>query len=186
MTISVEILANVFITVSILLAARNSVQTWWTGIIGCGLFAWVFADAKLYADSVLQIFFIFASIGGWWNWSRRRSDKFELPIRRTSRSNLLILGVAGALVTAVYSTVLQKFTDAAAPIPDSVVLAFSVLGQFLLMGRRVETWWCWLIVNTVAVPLFASRGLYITSGLYAAYWINAVVALRSWCRKLEG
>ncbi|MES2570562.1 MAG: nicotinamide riboside transporter PnuC, partial [Verrucomicrobiota bacterium] len=37
-----EIAANFFNAVSILLAGRNSVHTWWTGIIGCLLFGWVF------------------------------------------------------------------------------------------------------------------------------------------------
>jgi nicotinamide mononucleotide transporter len=48
------------------------------------------------------------------------------------------------------------------------------------MDRRVESWWCWLLVNTIAVPLYASRGLYLTAGLYVAFWVNAVVALRKW------
>ena len=56
----------------------------------------------------------------------------------------------------------------------------SVLGQLLMMERRVENWWAWLLVNTIAVPLYASRGLYVTAVLYAAFWINAVVSLRKW------
>lgn len=40
-----EVAANVVATVSILLAARNSVHTWWIGIIGCVLFAVLFFRA---------------------------------------------------------------------------------------------------------------------------------------------
>jgi nicotinamide mononucleotide transporter len=50
------------------------------------------------------------------------------------------------------------------------------------MARRVESWWCWLIVNTIAVPLFLSRHLHMTAALYAAYWVNAVISLRHWRR----
>jgi nicotinamide mononucleotide transporter len=57
-----------------------------------------------------------------------------------------------------------------------------VIAQLLLMGRRIENWLFWLAVNTVAVPLYASRGLYLTAILYAIYWINAVVAWRWWRR----
>jgi nicotinamide mononucleotide transporter len=77
---------------------------------------------------------------------------------------------------------LRLFTDAYAPFLDSIVLAFSVLGQLLMMERRVENWWAWLLVNTIAVPLYASRGLLVTSVLYAAFWVNAVVSLRRWQR----
>ena len=37
-------------------------------------------------------------------------------------------------------------------------------------------------MNTLAVPLYASRGLYLTAFLYGVYWINAVVAWRWWRR----
>ncbi len=179
-----EIAANACNTISILLAGRNSVHTWWTGIIGCAFFGWVFFSAKLYADSALQVFFIASSISGWWNW-RRRADASELPIRRTPPGLLVALGIAGVAVTAGYGVMLLRFTDAVTPVPDSAVLAFSVIGQFLLMGRRIETWWCWLVVNTIAVPLFGSRGLWLTAVLYAGYWVNAVVSLRSWRHRMK-
>ena len=60
-----EIAANAFNAASIFLAARNSVHVWWTSIVGCTLFAWVFFGAKLYADVTLQGFFIVASAIGW-------------------------------------------------------------------------------------------------------------------------
>ena len=65
-----------------------------------------------------------------------------------------------------------------------MVLAFSVLAQLLLMRRHYESWWCWLVVNTIAVPLFLSRNLTVTALLYAAFWVNAVVALVRWRRLL--
>ena len=106
--------------------------------------------------------------------------------RRTPRPAWAVaLGLAGAVVAAGYGWLLHRFTDAYAPFVDSVVLAFSVLGQFLLMGRRVENWWCWLLVNTLAVPLYASRGLHLTALLYACFWGNAVVSLRHWRRLLR-
>ena len=91
---------------------------------------------------------------------------------------------AGATVAAVaYGTLLHRLTDAYAPFADSAVLAISVLAQLLLMRRRIETWPAWLLVNTIAVPLYASRGLTLTAVLYAVYWINALVAWWHWSRR---
>jgi len=86
---------------------------------------------------------------------------------------------------AGYGFLLHHFTDAYAPFLDSVVLAFSVLGQFLLTARRIENWWCWLLVNTIAVPLYAARGLTLTALLYIVFWVNAVVSLGRWRRLVE-
>jgi nicotinamide mononucleotide transporter len=179
-----EIAANGFNTASILLAGRNSAHTWWTGIVGCLLFAFVFFDTRLYADLTLQIFFIVTSVLGWWNWLHGRKGA-ELPIRQTQLP-LLLLQMAGGVIVAIgYGWLLHRFTKAYAPFLDSFILAFSVLGQFLLMGRRLENWWCWLLVNTIAVPLYAVRGLRVTALLYAVFWVNALVSLRRWNRLIK-
>jgi len=179
-----EIAANALNASSILLAGCNSVHTWWTGIMGCLLFGAVFFSAKLYADVTLQMFFVATSVIGWWVWLHGRRGE-ELPVRRTQPKAIAGLLVTGAAAAAGYGWLLHRFTAAYAPFLDSVVLAFSVLGQFLLMGRRYESWWCWLFVNTIAVPLYFSRGLQVTAVLYAAFWVNAIVALVRWRRFLD-
>jgi nicotinamide mononucleotide transporter len=179
---AVEVIANVLNLASVFLAGRNSVHTWWLGILGCAAFCWVFYDSKLYADVTLQIFFIVASAVGWWNW-KKGNHGAELPVRKTPLRWFAACALMAIIAAAGYGWVLHTFTDAWAPFIDSLVLAFSVLAQFLLMGRRVENWPCWLVVNTLAVPLFISRELYLTAGVYTLFWFNAWVSWWHW-RKL--
>ena len=56
-----EIAACLAYALSVWLAARNNIHTWWIGIIGSGLYAWVFYSVQLYADVTLQFFFIITS-----------------------------------------------------------------------------------------------------------------------------
>jgi nicotinamide mononucleotide transporter len=179
--VGLELAANAFMAVSVLLAGRNSIHTWWTGILGCLLFAQVFYDARLYADVTLQFFFLATSGIGWWRW-RRHEPAPVSDLARGERGKLLVAAALGVLAAIGYGGFLVAFTNAEAPYADSLVLMSSVIAQVLLMRRRVEAWWFWIVVNTIAVPLFASRGLWITSVLYAAYLVNAVVALRHWRR----
>ena len=176
-----EIAANLFNAAAIILAGLNSVHTWWTSIVGCTLFGYVFYESRLYADVTLQGFFVVASVVGWWRWLRGEQGA-ELPVRHSESGFLAVATAAGIVVAAGYGWLLLRFTDAYAPFLDSIILAFSVLGQLLLIWRRVENWWCWLLVNTIAVPLYGARGLYVTAVLYAGFWINAVVSLRKWRR----
>ncbi|WEF32624.1 nicotinamide riboside transporter PnuC [Pseudoduganella chitinolytica] len=179
-----EIAANAIMAVSIVLAGRNNVHSWWLGIVGCALFAVLFHDVRLYADVALQVFFILTCIVGWVQW-RRGAGGTPLPITSASVRSLAQLGLAGIAATVAYGLMLHRFTDAYAPFIDSAVLAFSVIAQFLLMGRRIETWPVWLLVNTISVPLYASRGLHLTAALYAAYWVNAVVSWWWWRRQMR-
>lgn len=182
MTGPLEIAANVAATIAILLAGRNSVHTWWTGMLGCALFAVLFYQANLYADVVLQVFFIASSALGWW---RRGDHGHALPIAAADFRSLLGTVLAGLAAAVGYGALLHHFTDAYAPFVDSAVLVFSVIAQLLLMKRRIENWAFWLLVNSIAVPLYASRGLYLTAVLYAAYWVHAIVAWVVW-RRLAG
>ena len=175
----VEIAANAFNAASIFLAGRNSVHVWWTTIVGCVLFSYVFFESKLYADVTLQVFFISTAFVGWWRWLHG-NDGAALPVRHSPGSLIVASALAGVAVAGGYGWLLYRFTDAYAPFLDSIVLAFSVVGQLLLVARRVENWWFWLVVNTIAVPLYFSRGLYVTSALYVAFWVNAIVALIKW------
>lgn len=174
-----EIGANVFTALAIFLAGRNSVHTWWTGIVGCGLFALLFFQSNLYADVLLQGFFVVTSVIGWWKWTRGAGGA-PLPISHANFASLLWTVPVGLAATAAYGAMLNFYTSAYAPFVDSAVLVFSVIGQVLLLQRRIENWVFWLLVNSIAVPLYFSRGLYLTAALYVAFWINALASWMWW------
>jgi nicotinamide mononucleotide transporter len=178
-TAPLELAANVFTAVAIVLAGRNNVHTWWTGVVGCALFGLLFAQSRLYADVALQVFFVVTSLLGWWKWLRGREGQ-ALPVTHAGMASLLWVVPLGVGATAAYGALLHHFTNAYAPFLDSAVLVFSIIGQVLMMQRRVENWSFWLLVNTIATPLYFSRGLHLTAVLYAGFWINALVSWRSW------
>lgn len=178
-----ELAANAITAVSVLLAARNHRQTWCTGIVGCVLFGCLFVEQKLYADATLQAFFVVTSLIGWRHWRRDDGAARQL-VWRSAMPTWAWMAAAAVLVTAGYGAALHAWTDAVAPYPDSAVLAFSVVAQLLLMRRCIQTWPFWLVVNSIAVPLFASRGLHLTAALYALYWLNAWHGWWHWRRQM--
>ncbi|MYM21173.1 nicotinamide riboside transporter PnuC [Duganella sp. FT135W] len=179
-----EIAANAVMTVSIVLSGRNNVHSWWLGVVGCSMFAALFYSVNLYADVALQAFFIITCLIGWLQWVRGAGGA-ALPISRARLQALLWMAGIGVVATAAYGLMLQAYTNAYAPFIDSAVLMFSIVAQLLLMGRRLETWPFWLLVNSVSVPLYASRGLYLTAVLYGAYWLNALASWFFWRRQMQ-
>lgn len=181
---TLELVADLVNLIAVLLAARNSEHTWSSGILGCVLFGWLFFESQLYADVTLQGFFIVTSALGWWAWLRGNAGT-QLPVSRTAPGTLAWMAALAVVVALAYGALLHHFTDAYAPLVDSLVLTFSVLAQLLLMRRRLENWYAWLLVNTLAVPLYASRELYLTAGLYTLFWCNAWYGLYRWRRELR-
>jgi nicotinamide mononucleotide transporter len=174
-------------TLSIWLAARNSGLTWPTGVVACALFTLVFVRNQLYADATLQLFFVVTSVIGWWQWSHpvKPTNTRELAISSATPGTIAWVILAAVGVTGTYGWLLHRFTDAYLPYMDSAVRALSIIAQCLLMQRKVETWPFWLTVNTLSIVLFASRGLVLTTVLYAAYWMNAWYGWWRW-RQAQG
>lgn len=186
-TSALEWAAMVMTTICIFLAGRNNIHTWWTGIVACTLYGILFFGAQLYADVTLQIFFVVTGVIGWYSWMNVKggtifSDWFKpsVEISRVSKSSFAIMVVAAVVVALGYGWILHLFTDAYSPMIDSLVLTFSVVAQLLLMRRKIETWPLWIVVNTLAVPLFFSRELFLTAFLYAIYWVHAWYAWWKW------
>ncbi len=182
-TSALEWACNLTSLACVILAANNRVLTWPFGIVSCVLFTVLFVDARLYAEAVLQLFFIATSAWGWWHWSAQQA-KPAAPIRTLALPPALLL-VAGAIVAGgLYALGLQRYTDAASPWWDSQVLALSMLAQWWLMQRNIACWGLWLVVNTISVPLYFSRELYLSGAFYAAYWVMAIVAFLHWRKHL--
>ncbi|MGC4075005.1 MAG: nicotinamide riboside transporter PnuC [Nibricoccus sp.] len=178
-----EIAANTVNLLSILLATRNSSHTWWTGLVGCALFGWLFFTAQLYADATLQIFFIITGVLGWWQWLHQGTQRIERPITLTSPRQLTWMIPAAIATATAYGWLLHRFTQAFAPFTDSALLTLSVTAQFLLMQRKRETWIFWFLANTLAVPLYLSRELWLTAFFYVLFWFNAPLGFLRWHRE---
>lgn len=173
--------ANLTTALCIFLAGRNNIHTWWTGIVACVLFGALFFQSQLYADVTLQVFFIATGIIGWYGWTNK-AEKAELPLAYASRSTMTWMIVAAVIVAGLYGTLLHYYTNAYAPWIDSTVLTFSVFAQLLLMRRNVQTWPLWVLVNVLSVPLYFSRELYLTAGLYAIFLVHAIWAWHNWVK----
>lgn len=184
-----ELVANLFTVVCIFLAGRNSIHTWWTGIVGAILYGVMFYNVQLYADATLQVFFIVTGLIGWMKWKGvdffKTADGLEPPINLATPFWMIFSTIVAITIAGVYGTILYKFTDAYAPWIDSTVLTFSVVAQLLLMARSIQTWKVWVLVNTLSVPLFWSRELYMTSVLYGFFWVNAVYSYFHWKKLMK-
>lgn len=151
------------------------------GLAMVSLYSVIFYEAKLYSDMVLQGFFFAAQIYGWLTW-RRASSATQVPVRfmaTKSRTGWLAATIAAWLA---WSAAMSRFTDAAAPWADGAVAMLSIAAQILLARRMVESWWLWIAVDLIAIPLFASRGLLLTAGLYGVFLVLAIIGWRQWNR----
>lgn len=169
----------------VVLVVRRSLWNYPFAILSVALFAVVFRDAKLYSDALLQLFFIAINLYGWWNWSRSQSMAGEVAVERLSMVEQVaaLSGMIG--LSLAWGAAMAAHTDAAFPYVDGAVAMLSVGAQILQALRRLESWFVWIVVDLIAIPLFATKGLYPTAGLYVVYLGLSVWGLRDWQRALR-
>lgn len=179
-----ELFANAFNLASVALARRNSVHTWWTGLIAVSLYAVLFFGTRLYADTVLQGFFFASCLVGWWQWRRGGEGATELPV--TTLTVLARVGVVAAVGAASLTAgwAFATYTDAALPFADSFVLGGSVVAQGLLVRRKIDSWAVWIAVDVVAIGVYALKGLYLTAAVYGVLLVLCGFAVVEWRRLL--
>jgi len=144
------------------------------------LYFFVFWEAKLYSDALLQIFFLAINLYGWANWLRSRQQAGEVLVGvMPNGERALWLAVTG-LASVAWGWVMMTYTDAAAPVWDALIAGGSVAAQILQARRRVECWVLWIAVDLIAVPLYWTRGLHPTSILYVVFLAMSVAGLIGW------
>lgn len=176
----IEIFAAAITLASITLATRENVWYYPTGIVSVLLYAWIYFDAKLYAESGLQIIWLVLLIYGWWAWLYGGKNHTELPVTRTPRWGWIVVLAAGAVMTVVIVIIQRNFTDNPAPLVDSSIAAWSIVAQWMTARKWIENWLFWMVVNAVAVPLYVTRDLWPTAALYAVLFVLAIEGWRKW------
>ncbi|MDO8992820.1 MAG: nicotinamide riboside transporter PnuC [Daejeonella sp.] len=161
------------------LAAKNNIWSWPIAIISVLIYIFIFFEAKLYADTGLQVYFLLMNFYGWYFWSRKDERK-KVPVSSITPKEI-ILSVAGIVVfTAGLGFFLYKGTDASFPFIDSFCTACSLLAQVFLARKVLENWLIWIFVDIIYVGVYISKDLHLTAGMYALYIIIAAIGYHDW------
>jgi nicotinamide mononucleotide transporter len=195
-----ELVGTIFNLVCVILAARRKILNWPIGLVGVVLFMVLFYQIQLYADFGLQIFFFITGIIGWIQWSRiarlRKQGKLMKEVAvttNTTRKNLVWLGsiiVAAALMILLLANIHTLFPTlfplpAALPVLDGITAVLSIAGQILLMQRKLESWYLWLIVDVLSVGMYWAKAVPFVTLLYVIFTINALYGLREWRKEYK-
>ena len=158
---------------------------WPLAIVSSLLYVAVFAQARIYGDAALQVFFAIVAFWGWFQWLRgHRADGSRLRVSRLTPRGMALALLACAVAWPVVALFLQRFTDSDVPWWDGFATGLSLVGQFLLGRKFVENWLVWLAVNTASVGLFIHKGLWLTVGLYAVFTVLSIAGYLAWRRRL--
>jgi nicotinamide mononucleotide transporter len=180
--LALEIFASVFGLLCVWLTVRQNIWCWPTGLIQVLLFIVIFFEVKLYSDLILHVIYVGMQIYGWWFWLHggRNHQEVEVTVQRLG---VRLAWLATALVVTVFwGYGMATWTAAAVPYGDAFTTVASLCAQWMLARKQLESWFYWIAVDVVAIGIYLSKSLYVTTGLYTVFLVLATLGLISWRR----
>jgi len=175
-----EPLATLTGIISVWLNAKENIWGWVWGLVSVVVYAYIFWQAKLYADAGLQGVFAASAFYGIWVWGRGGVAKTLHPITRSTFKEVLLLALFVLAFTGGLGYYLATQTGDPRPWIDAALTGGSLVAQYQLARKRLENWLVWIAVDVVYVFLYLDQGLYYTSFLYFTYVIIAWWAYVAW------
>ncbi len=181
-TTLLEAIAVVFGMASVLLANRNHVALYPTGIISTVIYLYIMSKPSvgLYAEAMLNLYYLVMSIYGWVLWNKRHESESPAAITHNNNKDWLITGAIVVIGWIILYTVLSQFTDSDVPVWDAIVSATAWAGMWLLAKHKVENWILLNISNLIAIPLQIHKGIPFTAILTIFLFIVAVSGYFRW------
>ncbi|HET6804500.1 MAG TPA: nicotinamide riboside transporter PnuC [Frateuria sp.] len=182
---AVELIGAALSAWAVWLTARRRPWCWPVGFASVLVYGWIFIDARLYSDALLQAAFAGLIVYGWLRWLKHLGRDGRVQVAALAPGRLaahLALGLAGALALGY---AMHRWTDAALPWLDAALTAFSLVAQWWQGRRHLAAWWLWIVVDVVYVGEYVYKDLLITALLYAGFVVLAAIGLRDWRRARE-
>lgn len=177
-----EWLAFLFGLAQVLLALKNKSINFYAGIISVIFYIYVFYTAGLFAESLLNAYYLVISIAGIFSWQ----GKTPLPISRNTNQDWLLCLMIAICSWGFLYLILRNFTTSTVPLLDSLVSATAWAGTWLLMKRKVENWLVLNVSNAIAIPLLLIKQLELTALLTCIYFVVAVFGYLEWKKTMRG
>lgn len=164
-----EVFAVVVSVLGVSLTILRSMWCWVVNLLAVLLYAWLFYEVKLYGETILQIFFMGMNVYGFAYWLKGKQQDQQIRVEMIPMQLAFKQMGLAAIGGLIFGLILYFFTDAAVPILDAQLAAFSLLGTYWTSQKYIATWMLWVVVDIIYVGMFAYKDLYLTAGLYAAF-----------------
>ena len=181
----IEWIAVAFGLACVALTIYQNIWCWPTGLIQVILYVWIFDQARLYSDVLLQLVYIVLQIYGWYHWVRGGPRDSTLAISRLTPISLSVWLLVSAIGTLCLGFAMHRYTSAALPYWDATITILSLVAQYLLSRKTLENWLFWIAVDVLGIGVYASKHLIATSGLYGVFLVMAICGWLAWKKSLK-
>ncbi|ROS04858.1 nicotinamide mononucleotide transporter [Sinobacterium caligoides] len=169
----------------VVLAAEGSRWCWPAAFISTAIYTWLFYGVNLQLDSLLQIYYMYMAVYGWWRWRRGVEDKPLTVVEYSWRWHAVAI-VALLLPTYLLARFGQDVLHTDFPYWDAFTTCFAVFATYLVANKVLSNWLYFFIIDTVSVYLYVMKGLHVTALLFTVYSLVCIFGYFRWRGEWQG
>ncbi|MDQ8040086.1 MAG: nicotinamide riboside transporter PnuC [Cellulomonas sp.] len=180
-----EISAFIIGLLNIYFATKASFWNRFFGTITVILYMFIFFNAKLYADTGLQVVFLMFQFYGIYQWLYGSKGK-PLSIQLGSKYIYYPILAASTILFAIITFILKNYTDSLTTYADALVTACSLVAPWMMSKKYLQHWILWIFVDSISIVLDVFKVLYLTVFLYFIFLVLCIKGYNNWFLYKQG
>jgi len=195
-----EFFGTIFNLWCVWLTAKGKVSSWPVGIVSIILYLFLFYQIQFYSDLTEQLYFLVTSFWGWWVWlhpgSKKETDENNQLKISLSPKRVILASISAVIFGTVAMTYFMSrihlffpklfLLPASYPFLDALTTVMSFTATILMVKKKVECWYFWILVDIIGIGLYYVKGVKFISLEYLIFLVLAVKGLFSWRKEVIG
>ncbi len=176
---------------SVWFSKKEHVLVYPVGLISTAIYIYISWKYQLIGEASVNFYYTIMSIIGWALWLKkdRINQTNSIQVTISNRKDWIIQITLFSLLFVSFFILLNYFKNAffegVIPFADSFATATAFTGMYLMVHKKVESWYWWIATNIASIPLYYVKGLWRTSCYYTILLVLAFYGLTEWQKKAQ-
>jgi nicotinamide mononucleotide transporter len=176
--------------VSVWFSKKESVLVYPIGLINTIIYIYISINGRLFGEAVVNFYYTVMSIIGCYLWLKKDAEHHTiLHISMSSKKEWIQqVGFFSTFYLAIFFALTyfkKQFFDGVIPWADAFASAAAFTGMWLMVKKKVESWYWWILTNIASIPLFFVKHYVFTSVYYLILLAMSIVGLITWMKKVK-
>ena len=178
---ALDISGAVFAFFSTVFYVKAYKWAWPLGAVATAINIVLYGLRGIYGDMTLAGIYFLSMFYGWYQWTRNKEAE-TLVITNLTLPLALILSIVAFFGMFITAELLNHFTNSQVPYIDAITTILSLIAQWMICKKMIETWFLWFVVDALYVGLYFYKGIPAHSILLVIYLGMAIVGYLRWRR----
>jgi nicotinamide mononucleotide transporter len=175
-------IALIFGVLGVLLTIKQSIWCWPSALISVLASFAEFYNQRLYGDMLLQVFYFFSGIYGWYFWEKNKNATFT--VQKINLKTIPLLLLVSAVLAIILFFILNYFKGDKV-ILDSILTALSLTATYMMTKKWIENWIAWVVIDFTYIILYTSKSMWLFAVLYFIFTLMAAYGFFRWKKLLK-